>query len=196
MAVPDAERGGYDVLARFWTPEASLDALDKRTQRTASGWVKSGHLVLTPGDVTDYDFIAVQVAKDLGAFDVANIGFDRWNAAQLVVDLKNEDEDLMVGVAQGVASLSAPMKELERLVLKGTAAKPLFRHGGNPVLRWMADNLRVYTDANGNIKPDKAKSMDKIDGFSAIADALAVAMQSDPEETSVYDEREPLVIPG
>lgn len=193
---PDAERGGYDVLARFWTPEASLDALDKRTQRTASGWVKSGHLVLTPGDVTDYDFIAVQARKDLEVFDVAQIGYDRWNAAQLVIDLKNEDEDLMVGVAQGVASLSAPMKELERLVLKGTAAKPLFRHGGNPVLRWMADNLRVYTDANGNIKPDKAKSMDKIDGFSAIADALAVAMQSDPEETSVYDEREPLVIPG
>lgn len=193
---PDAERGGYDVLARFWTPEASLDALDKRTQRTASGWVKSGHLVLTPGDVTDYDFIAAQAHRDLEAFNVSHIGYDRWHASQLVVDLQNEDEDLMVGVAQGVASLSAPMKELERLVLKGTAAKPLFRHGGNPVLRWMADNLRVYTDANGNIKPDKAKSMDKIDGFSAIADAMAVAMQSDPEETSVYDEREPLVIPG
>ncbi|MDQ1738093.1 MAG: hypothetical protein QOH56_4344 [Pseudonocardiales bacterium] len=194
---PDADRGGYDVLARFYTPEASLDALDKRTQRTASGWVKSGHLTLTPGDVTDYDWIATQAHKDLETFDVKNIGYDRWHASQLVVDLQNEDEDLMVGVAQGVASLSAPLKEIERLVLKGTAAKPLFRHGGNPVFRWMADNLRVYIDSNGNIKPDKAKSMDKIDGFSAAATALAVAMQAAEHETpSIYETREPLVIPG
>ncbi len=192
--LPDEERGGYDVLCRFWTPEASMDALDTRTQRNASSWVKDGWLTLTPGDVTDYDFIATQVNEDRAVFDVQHIGYDRWNAAQLVIDLQTEDEDLMVGVAQGVVSLSAPMKELERLVLKGTAAKPLFRHYANPVLRWMVDNLRVYTDSNGNIKPDKAKSMDKIDGVSAIADALAVRMTAEPEHVSVYETREVLVI--
>jgi phage terminase large subunit-like protein len=191
---PDAERGGYDVLARFWTPAASLDALDKRTHRNASGWVEDGWLTLTPGDVTDYDWIATQAKKDLEAFVVKRIGFDRRHAAQLVVDLQNEDEDLMVGVAQGVASLSAPMKEMQRLVLKGTKAAPLFRHNGNPVLRWMADNLRVYTDSNGNIKPDKKKSMDKIDGFSAIATALAVAMTAEPKRESVYDRRDALTL--
>ncbi|HJQ00090.1 MAG TPA: terminase TerL endonuclease subunit [Jatrophihabitans sp.] len=191
---PDVDRGGYDVLLRFWTPEASLEDLDKRTQRSASGWVKDGFLKLTPGDVTDYDFIAAQAHRDLDTFDVHNIGYDRWHASQLVIDLQNEDEDLMVAVGQGVASLSAPMKELERLVLKGTAAKPLFRHGGNPVLRWMADNLRVYSDPSGNIKPDKKKSMDKIDGFSAIATALAVAMAAEPERESVYDRRDALIL--
>lgn len=191
---PDPDRGGYDVLMRFWTPEASLDDLDKRTQRSASGWVKTGHLTLTPGDVTDYDWIKAQAERDLLEFLVQKIGYDRWHASQLVIDLQNEDEDLMVGVGQGVASLSAPMKELERLVLKGTSAKPLFRHGGNPVLRWMADNLRVYTDPAGNIKPDKARSMDKIDGFSAIASALAVAMAAEPAEESVYDRRDPILL--
>lgn len=101
----------------------------------------------------------------------------------------------MVGIAQGVASLSAPMKEWERLVLKGTAAKPLFRHGGNPVLRWMVDNLRIYSDSNGNIKPDKKTSMDKIDGPSAIVDALAVSMSAEVETESVYETRDVLVIP-
>lgn len=191
---PDADRGGYDVLLRFWTPEASLADLDKRTQRSASGWVKGGYLTLTPGDVTDYDWIRAQAERDLETFRVRNIGYDRWHASQLVIDLQNEDEDLMVAIGQGVASMSAPMKELERLVLKGTAAKPLFRHGGNPVLRWMADNLRVHSDPSGNIKPDKAKSMDKIDGFSAIATALAVAMAAEPERESVYDRRDALVL--
>jgi phage terminase large subunit-like protein len=60
---PDTDRGGYDVLARFWTSEASLELLDKRTYRNASGWVEDGWLVLTPGDVTDYDWIATQAKR-------------------------------------------------------------------------------------------------------------------------------------
>jgi phage terminase large subunit-like protein len=65
----------------------------------------------------------------------------------------------------------------------------MLRHGGNPVARWMADNLTVYTDASGNIKPDKAKSMDKIDGMSALVTGLAVAMAAEPERESAYAER-------
>ena len=92
----------------------------------------------------------------------------------------------MERVGQGVASLSAPLKELDRLVRKGTAKKPLLRHKGDPVLRWCADNLRPYVDANGNIKPDKKKSMDKIDGISALTTAMFVAMNLDTK-TSAYD---------
>ena len=47
-----------------------------------------------------------------------------------------------------------------------------FRHGGNPVMRWMVDNLAVRMDPAGNVKPDKEKSGDKIDGVSATATAL------------------------
>jgi phage terminase large subunit-like protein len=187
------ERGGYDVLCRFWMPEAALDRLDARTQRNASAWVKAGHLTLTPGDVTDYDWIKAQARKDLDAFHVAGVGYDRWNATQLVIDLE-ADGAPMVKVGQGFASMSAPMKELERLVLAGTAAAPLLRHGGNPVLRWMADNLRAAADPAGNVKPDKAKSMDKIDGMSALITGLAVAMGAEAEAVSVYDRRDVLVL--
>jgi phage terminase large subunit-like protein len=86
------------------------------------------------------------------------------------------------------------MKETNRLVLAGTAAKPLLRHGGNLVLRWMADNLRAAVDPAGNVKPDKAKSMDKIDGMSALITGLAVAMGAEAETESVYERRDVLVL--
>jgi len=178
--------GAYDVLCRFWMPEDALPDLDVRTARTASGWVKSGFITLTPGDVTDYDFIKAQTKRDLDAFDVQAIGFDRWNSTQVVIDLEAEGAP-MVKVAQTVAGLSAPLKELNRLVRTGRDANPMLRHGGNPVLRWMADNVRVYADGNGNIKPDKARSMDKIDGISALTIAMAMAMTSEPVFVSAYE---------
>lgn len=179
---------GYDVLCRFWMPEAALDSLDAATARTASGWVKEGFIALTPGDVTDYDFIKAQIKRDLAAFQVQGVGFDRWNSSQLVIDLETEGAP-MVKVGQGVQSMSAPLKELERLVKSGTPQVPLLRHGGNPVLRWMADNLRVHMDATGNIKPDKARSMEKIDGISAATTAMALAMPAEPRGTSIYESR-------
>jgi phage terminase large subunit-like protein len=187
--------GAYDVLCRFWMPEDALPELDLRTARTASGWVKDGHITLTPGDVTDYDFIKAQVLRDLETYDVTAIGYDRWNSSQLVIDLEAEDAP-MVKVGQGYASMSAPLKELDRMVRTGTAAKPILRHGGNPVLRWMADNLRVTTDASGNIKPDKARSMDKIDGISALTTALAVAMTEtvDAPTKSAYEDDDLMVV--
>lgn len=188
--LPDGE-GGFDVLARFWMPEDALPDLDVRTARTASAWVKDGRIALTPGDVTDYDFIKAQIIKDMSAFDVEAIGYDRWNSSQLVIDLEAEGAP-MVKVAQSVTSLSAPLKELDRIIRTGTAEKPLLRHGGHPVLRWMADNTRVYIDGNGNIKPDKARSMDKIDGISALTTAMAVAMTT--ETGSAYDDHDFFVI--
>lgn len=191
---PDAEREGYDVLWRFWMPEAALDKLDARTQRNASGWVKAGLIKLTPGDVTDYEFIGAQVRADLDAFDVQSIGFDPWNATQLSIDLASEGAP-MVEVRQGMRSMSPPLKECERLILKGTATKPLLRHGGNPVARWMTDNLRVDTDAAGNVKPSKKTSMDKIDGWSALVTAMAMAMAREPEDAgSAYEDHDLLIV--
>ncbi|HET6917339.1 MAG TPA: terminase TerL endonuclease subunit [Acidimicrobiales bacterium] len=187
--------GGYDVLWRFWMPEAALDKLDARTQRNGSAWVDAGLISLTPGDVTDYDYVKATLAEDMELFAVQAIGYDRWNATQLVIDLEAEGAP-MVKVGQGFASMSAPLKEVERLVLSGSHEAPMLRHGGNLVARWMVDNLRVAMDPSGNLKPDKAKSMDKIDGVSALVTAMAVAMGAEAPKQSIYETREPLVIPA
>lgn len=184
---PDRERGGFDVLYRVWTPEANVAALDKRTANEASVWVRRGLLRTTPGNVVDYAFMLRDIKADLGRFKVKGVGYDRWNATQIITDLYGEGAP-MVKVGQGFASMSAPSKELQRLMLTGNEEHPLIRHGGNPIGRWCVDNVAMAIDAAENVKPDKENSADKIDTTVATIDALAVAladMAAEPGEPRI-----------
>lgn len=188
LLFPRPGEDGYDVVWRFWTPEDALEQLNQRTAGAAAVWVKDGWLDTTPGNVTDYEFIKAQVKRDEEDFIIASIGFDRWNASQLSVDLQNEGIE-MIRVGQGYASTSAPMKELQRLILQGENKKtPMVNNGGNPIMLWMTDNLAVTTDPAGNVKPDKEKASDKIDGWSALVNAMSEAMKGEPIRRSTYEE--------
>lgn len=174
---PDAD--SHELLWRFWLPEDRLDNLDKRTAGEASVWVANGFLTLTPGNVIDNDFIVEQIKRDAGKFKVRTIGFDRWGATDVVRRLGDEGLTC-VPVGQGFASLSAPMKEMLRLVLSKR-----YTHGGNPVMRWMVDNLAVAMDPSGNVKPDKARAADKIDGVSASVVALKECTDAEEESSDL-----------
>lgn len=167
--------GGYDVLWRFWLPEERVAGLDKRTAGGMSRWIAEGFVHTTPGATTDYDFVIAQVERDRKAFKVREIGFDPWNANQLTKQLAAERAPL-VEIRQGFKSMSPPLKEIKRLLAAGTAEAPLLRHGGNPVMRWMTDNLAVVMDPAGNVKPDKSKAAEKIDGWSALVTGMSRAM--------------------
>jgi phage terminase large subunit-like protein len=190
---PDYEHGGFDVLARFWTPEDSLPALDDRTAKAAStDWVRHKWLYTTPGNVTDYDFIVEQAKRDIDDFEVLELAYDPWNAQQPVNDLINDGAP-MTQMRQGFVSMSAPTKDLQRLLLlgaktdsKGVPIKPIVRHGGNPVLRWMVDNFAVAMDPAGNVKPDKMNAGDKIDGVVAMIMGLSRAIANAPEDSEVW----------
>ncbi|MBB5915290.1 phage terminase large subunit-like protein [Nocardia transvalensis] len=190
---PDAERGGYDLLWRLWTPEDNIAALDRRTAGAASAWVKAGILTTTPGNVADYDYIEAAILRDSETFDVAEIAYDRWNSSQLVNNLTAEGAP-MVTIGQGYASLSSPTKELQRLVLQGTEQAPIMRHGGNPAVRWMVDNFAVAMDPAGNVKPDKASAAEKIDAVAALIMALARAIDSGPDQRSAYEDDDLMVV--
>jgi phage terminase large subunit-like protein len=185
---PDGD-GGHDVLVRGWLPERAFEKLNERTAGAAEVWRRAGHLRVTPGDVADYDYIRAQINADRETFDVAEIGYDPWNATQLVNDLL-ADEAPMVAVRQGFGSMSAPTKDLLRLLLEGTAERPRFRHGGNPALRWQADNFAVEMDAAGNVKPSKRHAGDKIDGIVGAIIALSRAMHDQPPRRSAYEDRD------
>ena len=163
---------GVDVLWRFWLPEDRLPALIRRTAGDAEVWRREGFLRLTPGNVIDLDFIYQQIIVDAGLFDVKTIGFDRWGANPLVTRL-GDDGLACVPRGQGYATASAPLKDIQRLLLVGK-----YRHGGNPVMRWMTDNLAVAMDPSGNVKPDKARAAEKIDGWSAAVNAHGEAMDN------------------
>ncbi|MFJ4799192.1 terminase large subunit [Kitasatospora purpeofusca] len=189
---PDDEDGSLDLLLRFWTPEDNLKSLDKRTAGAATRWVREGHLFTTPGNVTDYAFIGAQIRRDLDVFDVRAIGFDRWSSTSLTNDLEGERAP-MVGVGQGFKTMSPALKAIKRLLLQGErqvadGGRPMLRHGGNPVMTWMVDNLSTEQDAAGNVKPSKARAGDKIDGVSALCDAMSEVLARPPKRTSAYED--------
>jgi len=167
---------GYDVLCRFWLPEAAVEKrADMRDQLLE--WARAGQLIVTPGDVTDYNAIKAQIMRDAEAFQVESIAFDRFLAMPLVVPLQEEGV-LMVPVGQGTRSMNAPAKLLETLIANRT-----IDHFGQPVLRWMSDNVSLETDYEDRIKPSKKASKNKIDGIVALCMALseAIAATVEPE---------------
>lgn len=191
---PDDRDGSVDLVIRFWTPEENIPDLDRRTAGNASVWVREGWLKTTPGNVTDYGVIGDQIRKDLDFFDVKSLGFDRWSSTPLTNDLEGERAP-MVGVGQGYKSMSPALKAVQRLLLQGQrqvreGGRPMLRHDGNPVMAWMVDNLAVAIDTAGNVKPDKSHGGDKIDGVSALCDAMSEVLARPPRRVSAYEDAE------
>jgi phage terminase large subunit-like protein len=125
----------------------------------------------------------MQVLQDSKLFAIEELAFDRWGAARVITVLQGMGLTC-VEFGQGFASMSPPMKEVERLVLAHQ-----LEHNANPVMTWMADNLVAATDPAGNIKPDKKRSREKIDGMVAMIMGLDRAMRRVKPLTSVYETR-------
>lgn len=185
MVFPPVVGGGiYTVLCRFFIPEESIRERVRRDRVPYDAWVRDGYITATPGNVIDYDFILYQIDQDAQVYDLQEIAFDRWGATKIQTALMElGGEDFMIQFGQGFASMSSPTKDLEKLILGHKLA-----HGNNPVLTWMANNLVVRHDPAGNIKPDKEKSIEKIDGMVALIMGLDRALRHGPVE-SVYEER-------
>jgi phage terminase large subunit-like protein len=179
LVFPDGE-GGYDVLPFFWVPEDTMTARVKRDRVPYDQWARDGFVKTTPGNVCDYDVIREDIRELAERFDLKEIAYDRWGATQLVTQLQSDGANC-VPLGQGFASLSAPAKELDKLILGGN-----LRHGGHPVLRWMAGNVAIEQDAAGNIKPSKKKSTEKIDGIVALVMAIDRAARNG-ETSSVWE---------
>jgi phage terminase large subunit-like protein len=179
---------GYDIAMHFWLPEHGIVERERRDRVPYREWARAGWLTLTEGNVIDYAAIKAAVYQIVERSRVRALAYDPWNSSQLLVELGGEGVPVEA-VRQGFASLSAPTKELLALVLAGRV-----RHGGNPVLRWMADNVMVSTDPAGNLKPDKGKSTQRIDGIVAVVTALSRAMLAEGDGMSVYESRELLVL--
>jgi phage terminase large subunit-like protein len=161
----DADPDALDVLARFWVPEAQLRT--GRLRDLYQSWVDAGYLTVTPGEAVDYGQVRVDVLADAEGFDLKDLNVDRLFQGQQLAQELTEEGLTVLAIGQGFLSFAAPMVEFFRRL----TARQL-HHGGNPILRWMADNLVVKLDPAGNMKPDKQRSTEKIDGIVALVMAL------------------------
>ena len=169
--------GKVDVEPHFWAPAEGLRERMRRDKVPYDVWAREGMLTLTPGATIRHEAIRQVVNEAATTYNLKDVGYDRWNSSELVTNLVDDGVE-MVDVGQGMASMSAPTKELLRLVLDEK-----IRHGGNPVLRWMVNNTAATVDAAGNVKPDKKKSASRIDGVVATIIAIDGLMRrgSEPE---------------
>ena len=180
---PRTEEEKYILLPFFWLPEDTLELRCRRDHVLYDVWQNQGFIQTTEGNVIHYGFIEKFIERLGETYHIREIAYDRWNATQMVQNL----EDMgftMVPFGQGFKDMSPPSKEMFKLLMEGNII-----HGGNPVLKWMAGNVVMRQDPAGNIKPDKEKSVEKIDGIVASIMALDRCIRNRTGSGSVYDER-------
>ena len=186
---PEDEDDKYIVLPYFWIPEENMHVRVNRDRVPYDLWERQGYLQTTEGNVIHYGFIEKFIEQLGERYNIREIAFDRWGAVQMVQNLEGMGFTV-VPFGQGFKDMSPPTKELMKLVLEERIA-----HGGHPVLRWMMDNIFIRTDPAGNIKADKEKSAEKIDGAVATIMALDRAIRCGNDAGgSVYDHRALLFI--
>jgi len=178
---PQKDEEDFLVLAWFWIPEDGLIKRVKRDRVPYDLWLKQDFIKTTPGERVDYDFIQLEIEKLCSIYDVREIAFDRWNATALVNRLAERHVTKLVEFRQGYPEMSPALK-----LFDSKYAPHKINHLGNPVLAWMASNVVVTSDPAGNIKPDKDKSTERIDGIVALIMALDRASRPG---MSVYEDR-------
>ena len=181
---PRTEDERFAIMPFFWIPEDTLELRVRRDHVPYDVWQRQGFLETTEGNVVHYGYIE-KFIEELGKrYNIREIAFDRWGAVQMVQNLEGMGFTV-VPFGQGFKDMSPPTKELMKLTLEQKLA-----HGGHPVLRWMMDNIYIRTDPAGNIKADKEKSTEKIDGAIATIMGLDRAIRCGNDNgASVYDER-------
>ncbi len=150
-------------------------------------WVDEGHLTVTPGKTTDYDYIKKDIEQSATYWQLNMLGMDPWGATQFKQQMeenfgtewlaeKQKDGTLKYGnypraqmYAQVASKMCPPTRIFEEMILNGNIT-----HDGNPITAWMLGNVVLSTDVNGNYRPGKDKSKDKIDGI--VASIIALGM--------------------
>lgn len=175
---PDNKR--VVAFPRFYLPEAAIADSRNASYRA---WSLDHHIIETPGDVTDLARIEADIRDDLSRFQVIEIGFDQWQAQQMINSLL-ADRANVVEFRQVLANFSEPTKELDSLMRTGSIA-----HNANPALSWMVGNVVGHYDAKENVYPRKERPENKIDGAIALIMALGLKLKGEIASPSVYETR-------
>lgn len=182
---PKQAEESWVVTCRFWVPQDCVAKRAKKDRVPYDLWIRDGLITATPGEVVDYEYVKADVVKLHHKLHFQASGCDPWNALMLINALKGEGVPV-VEVQQGFRSLSDATKTL----LAWTLGKKI-SHLNDPVLNWMCGNMAVAMDPSGNVKPDKEKARERMDGMAAIVNAIFVALS---RQQSIYASRGILTI--
>lgn len=178
------EDDGCKVLPWFWIPEENVSQRAGQDQRLIRNFAEQGHVETTDGNEVDVLYLADRIYEICQDYDVRHIGFDPWNAAGVTQLLKEHgiQDHVLLKMPQTFSTYNEPFKKLLSWLGNGK-----FQHDGNKVLRWMAANVAHKEDPSGNMRPDKGKSAEKIDGICATLMGMGLAIHYGVE-TGAYTE--------
>lgn len=184
------EEGHYKLLCYFWIPKLTARKSPYRE------WILRGHAYGTKGNAIDLRAVFNKIMELDKQFHIIDVALDPWGAQKLTTDLEdagfttNSDasDKRLIGMSQQIGRVSPPTKELLRLILEEKLL-----HEGHPIMGWMISNVVVRHNADGDIKVDKEKSDDKVDGVTALVMALDRAMRHKVKK-SVYEDRGILIL--
>lgn len=175
--------GSYKNLYEFWVPKDRIEARVRRDRVPYDVWVRDGLIHATDGPVIDYDFIEHRILELARRYRIRELAYDPYNATEITNHLIDHGIE-MVKFQQGFLSISPAAKQLEILIMSQK-----YHHGGNPVMNWMMSNVVIRQDPAGNIKLDKEKSREKIDGPVSAVMAIGRATAQGGNAPSVYETR-------
>lgn len=174
----------FTVIPFFWIPRDTATDRQRRTAGKAKylTWAQQGLIELTDGDRIDDDHIVKRICEIAKEYKIREFGIDPWNTRHIMAQLDARGFHVNE-FYQGFASMNSPTKLLELLVHSRR-----LKHGGHPIMRWMAGNLAVQEDPTGHIRPAKKLSTEKVDGMVALIMAIATASLF-YNRRSVYSDR-------
>jgi phage terminase large subunit-like protein len=181
LSEPDEFEERYAKFYLF-CPKDTIEKRSREDRVPYQYWADKGYIIATPGNVIDYDIIEETINTTYHFHKVKRLEYDRYNATQLIQGLQENGLNVSE-FSQAIGTISAPTKELEKLVYSDK-----IKHDGNPAVAWMLASCAIYTDANENIKVHKGRSGAngrRVDGIIGLINALGGSM-STPEETGKY----------
>lgn len=176
------------VLIYTWCPQDNIEERSRTDGVPYLDWARAGYITPTHGSVVDHNFIEHRIKEVAELYDLQYINYDRYRAVQLVTNLIEEGIQLHP-FSQTTTHMNAPMCDLAKRIKTQT-----IDHGNNPLLAWCAENVVEKKDAGGNVRPDKDKSVERIDAVVALIMAIAAELQDNENNDSYYSSNDLLVI--
>lgn len=172
---PDSKR----TLAWFWCPFDNIAVRQSQDGVAYQTWMDGGFIEKTDGDYISQKSIGDTIESIAALYDIRTIAFDRAQASGLYERLSAFGLT-MLKHGQTAYSIASPTKKLQAMV-----GNQEIRHNGHPVLNWNVQNAVGVTDAFMRTRPDREKSLEKIDGVVALIMAIS-ASDVTPDNASVY----------
>ena len=168
----------YYFKTFYYLPQTALDG--NSNSELYKEWNRKGYITITPGNVTDYDYVLKDLMKVASIVPIEKIAYDSYNATQFAINATEQGLPL-VPFSQALWSFNRPTKDFERLI---KSKKVVIDN--NEITRYCFANVSLKWDHNDNCKPIKQEAMQKIDGVISILEALGISYETTYDNSISY----------